>query len=160
MALLYKVNHWASSKISVAQNQKLSAWVALPMKSATVVASTANVANTEMNRWPEFVPRWPEHTNKEHFQSYRVSVYVTLLYNCFYINAAFIWSNYVFVLHKLLILSLILVNCDHTLLICSLNLVNCPHFVLFHSLVLIKVLFICAHNLTKISEWKIDHGMN
>ncbi len=25
MALLYKVNHWASSKISVAQNQKLSA---------------------------------------------------------------------------------------------------------------------------------------
>lgn len=98
------VNHWASSIFSVAQNQKLKCLsVTLPMKSAAVVASTANRANTEMNKWPEFVPRWPEHANKEHFQSYRKkSVYVTLLFKsleltfyfifcCFFnINAAFI----------------------------------------------------------------------
>ncbi len=75
------VNHWASSIFSVAQNQKLKRLsVTLPMKSAAVVASTANRANTEMNKWPEFDPRWPEHTNKEHFQSYRKKVCVTLLF--------------------------------------------------------------------------------
>lgn len=57
---------------SVAQNQKLNLLcVTLPMKSAAVVASTAKRANIEMNKSPKFVPRSPEHTNKEPCSHYR-----------------------------------------------------------------------------------------